>query len=88
MAATLCFHWTVRLVIATLLNCDDRPGGSLDSIAAHETPGIFGYVRGYMGVAEPQMRKGLHVHMLIQVLVFAHPEDTFRSEGLPDVVRR
>ena len=85
MAATLCFHWTVRLVIATLLSCDDRPGVSLDSIAAHETPGIFGYVRGYMGVVEPQMRKALRVHMPIQALEFSHPEDIFRSKGLPDI---
>ena len=86
--ATRCFHWTVRLVIRCLFNCEVKPGAALDSIAAHETPGIFGYVRAFLGVVEPQMRKALHIHMLIQILGFSHPEDLFRDDFLPDVFRR
>ena len=85
LAATRCFHWTVKLVIRTLFHCRDSPGAALDGIAAHETPGIFGHVRAYMGVVEPQMRKALHVHMLVQLLGFSHPEDLFRDDFLPNV---
>ena len=49
LVATRCFHWTVKLVIRTLFNCDNFPGLALDSVVARETPGIFGYVRGYLG---------------------------------------
>ena len=88
LAATRCFHWTVRLVIRTLFNCDDKPGAAADSIAAHHCPGIFGYVRAYFGVVEPQMRKALHIHMLVYLVGFAHPDDIFSSNTLPDVFRR
>ena len=88
LAATRCFHWTVRLVIRTLFNCQDVPGGSVDNIAAKECPGIFGHVRAYFGVVEPQMRKALHTHMLIYLLGFSHPETLFGSGVLPDVFRR
>jgi hypothetical protein len=78
----------VKLVIKTLFNCDVKPGTALDSVAAHETPGIFGHVRAYLGVVEPQMRKALHIHMLIQLLGFGHPADIFGSDLLPNVFRR
>ena len=52
LASTRCFHWTVKLVIKTLFNCDVKPGAALDSVAAHETPGVFGHVRAYLGVVE------------------------------------
>ena len=72
LAATRCFHWTVKLVIRMLFNCDNLPGKATDSIAAHEEPGIFGYVRAYLGVVEPQMRKALHLHMLARA-PWIHP---------------
>ena len=34
------------------------------------------------------MRKALHIHMLIQLVGFSHPEDIFRGEWLPDVFKR
>ena len=88
MTPTRCFHWTVRLVLRTLFTCDDKPGLATDSIAAHDTPGIFGYVRACLGVAEPQMREALRIHMLVQLLGFSHPEEVFANEGLAVVVRR
>ena len=88
LAATRCFHWTVKLVLRTLFNCDETPGGAVDSVAARETPGLFGYVRGYLGVVEPQMRKALHIHMLVYLLGFGHPADLFSSKVLPTVFRR
>ena len=88
MVATRCFHWTVRLVIKLLFNCADKPGVNRDNIAAGEVPGAFGHVRAYLGVVEPQMRKALHIHMLVQLLGFAHPDDIIGSEVLPVVFRR
>ena len=52
LAATRCFHWTVRLVIRTLFNCADKLGLSADGVLANEVPGVFGHVRGYFGVVE------------------------------------
>ena len=88
MVATRCFHWTVRLVIKLLFNCADKPAANKDNIAAGEVPGVFGHVRAYLGVVEPQMRKALHIHMLVQLLGFAHPDDIIGSEVLPVVFRR
>jgi len=88
LAATRCFHWTVRLVLRTLFNCGDKPGSGLDSIAAHEVPGVFGHVRAFFGVVEPQMRKALHTHMLVYLLGFAHPDDLFADDALPGAIRR
>ena len=53
LAATRCFHWTVRLVIRTLFNCEDKRGSSLDSVVGKDIPGIFGTVRAYYGIVEP-----------------------------------
>ena len=63
-----------------------RPGDPYpDSFPAHIVPGVFGHIAGYLGVVEPQMRKALHIHMLIQLLGFSHPEDIFRENVLPEV---
>ena len=88
LAATRCFHWTLRLVIRTLFNCDDQPGTSPDSVAGKECPGVFGTVRAYYGIVEPQMRKALHIHMLVQLLGFAHPDDILGAGSLPDIFKR
>ena len=88
LAATRCFHWTVQLVIRTLFNCSDPKSPPLDSIAAKETPGIFGHVRAYLGVVEPQMRKALHVHMLVQLVGFSHPHDILLRDVLPAAIKR
>ena len=82
------FHWTVRLVIRLLFNCADKPGMHVDNIAANEVPGVFGYVRAYFGVVEPQKRKTLHIHMLVQLLGFSHPQELWGGDVLPDVLRR
>ena len=88
LAATRCFHWTVQLVISTLSNCSDPKNPQLDSIAARETPGIFGHVRAFLGVVEPQMRKALQVHMFVQLLGFSHPHDILIREVLPAALKR
>jgi hypothetical protein len=88
LAATRCFHYTVRLVIETLFNCA-RPGAPHpDGVAANTLPGIFGHVSGYFGVVEPQMRKALHIHMLIQLHGFGNPEDLINSGDIASLFRR
>jgi len=86
LVATRVFHWTVRLVIKELFHCDI--GGHADTIPAQETPGIFGHVRAFHGVVEPQMRKALHIHMLVQLVGFMHPDDLLRKGGLVDTFKR
>ena len=88
LATTRCFHYTVRMVISCLFNCADKPGAFPDNIAANDLPGIFGYVRAYMGVVEPQMRKALHMHMLVQLVGFSHPGEIFCKKVLPDMFKR
>ena len=78
----------VYLVIRTLLNCEPPGKCFPDGIAARLEPGIFNYAAGYLGVVEPQLRKALHLHMLVQLLGFAHPMDFFRSGRLIEVFRR
>ena len=88
LAATRCFHYTVRLVIDTLFN-SAAPGSCFaDSIPARVEPGVYGHLAGYLGVVEPQMRKSLHLHMLIQLLGFAHPDDIFKNGRLIDTFRK
>ena len=42
----------------------------------------------YFGVVEPQKRKTLHIHMLVQLLGFMNPEDILNDNALPDIFRR
>ena len=88
VAATRTFHYTVRLVIETLVGCT-KPGAPFpDGIPARVVPGVFGHVSGYLGVVEPQMRKALHIHMLIQLHGFSHPADLVTSGTLAAVFCR
>ena len=88
LVATCVFHWTVRLVIKELFNCADKPGLHADNIPARGEAGVFGHVRAYHGVVEPQMRKALHIHMLVQLLGFTHPDDLFGRGILEDTFKR
>ena len=88
VAATKCFHYTVRLVLDALFNCSRYKEPFPDGVPARVVPGVFGHVAGYLGVVEPQMRKALHIHMLVQLLGFAHPLDLFGHGRMQDVVRR
>ena len=49
---------------------------------------MFGHVRAYLGVVEEQMRKALHIHMLVQLVGFAHPDDLFKNDRLASTFRR
>ena len=88
LVATRVFHWTVRLVISELFNCADEPGLHADNIPARGVPGVFGHVRAYLGAVEPQMRKALHIHMLVQLLGFAHPDDLLSRGTLAETFKR
>ncbi|CAK0894190.1 unnamed protein product, partial [Prorocentrum cordatum] len=83
------FHSTVKDVIRYIFNCADGPSNlPPDGIAASEVPGVFGYVRPYLGVVEEQMRKALHIHMLVQILGFSHPDDIFKKNSFLDEFKR
>ena len=41
LAATRCFHWTVRLVIQTLFNCAEHPDGLLKPILTYKRNIVF-----------------------------------------------
>ena len=77
-AAARCFHYTVRLVIQTLFHCVPPGHPYPEGLPTEAEPGIFGHVAGYLGVVEPQMRKALHIHMLIQLHGFRIPETSSR----------
>ena len=88
LAATRCFHYTVRAVIATLFNCATPGHCYPDGLPTRAEPGVYGNIAGYLGVVEPQVRKALHLRMLVQLHGFAHPSDIFGSGRLVDVFRR
>ncbi len=60
----------------------------MDGVAARLEAGIFGSVAGYLGVIEAQMRKMLHLHMLVQLHGFSHPDDLFRRGDLEARIKR
>ena len=87
-SAARCFHYTVRLVIATLFHCT-KPGRPFaDCLPTETEPGIFDHIAGYLGVVEPQLRKALHIHMLLQLLGFADPRDVFADGRFVERFRR
>ena len=88
LAAMRCFHYTVRLVIDTLFNSAQPGSPHPAGIASNTLPGVFGHIAGYLGVVEPQMRKALHIHMLIQLHGFANPVDLLYSGEIAKVFRR
>ena len=71
-----------------MFNCAPPNEPFPDGLPARVSPGVFGHVAGYIGVVEPQMRKALHIHMLVQLLVFAHPADIFAHGRIHDAVRQ
>ena len=88
VATTRCFHYTVRLVLDTLFNCG-KPGQPFpDGLPCRCESSVYGHVSGYLGVIEPQMRKALHMHMLVQLHGFAHPADIFEGRCLEVAFRR
>ena len=71
-----------------MFNCAPPQQCFADALPTRTEPGVFGHIAGYLGAVEPQMRKALHIHMLIQLLGFAHPQDLFGSDVLPDTFKR
>ena len=78
----------MRLVLHALFNVADPGACFPNGIPARETPGIFGHVAAYLGVVEPQMRKALHIHMLVQLLGMSHPRDIFGNNVVEDTFRK
>ena len=49
---------------------------------------MISFVKGYLGIVEPQMRFTEHVHMLVQLMGFSGPRDFFRGQNFADTFRR
>ena len=49
LAATRCFHYTVKLVVEELFNCAPPQKCYADGVPCKAEPGGFGHVAGYFG---------------------------------------
>ena len=92
-AAAQAVHQTFRMVIEILFNCCppancENHALSADGYPCKCEPGMVGYLLGYLGLVEPQMRFTEHMHMLLQVLGFTHPRDFFQGRRFVDTFRR
>ena len=49
---------------------------------------MISFIKGFLGIVEPQMRFTEHVHMLVQLMGFSGPRDFFRGQNFADSFRR
>ena len=75
-------------MIQTLFHCSAPGTPFADCLPTETEPGIFGHISGYCGVVEPQLRKALHFHCMIQLFGFSHPRDLFRDGAFVERFRR
>ena len=93
-AASKAVHRTFMLTIKYLFNCCSPATGKTkrkcfpDGFPCKCEPGMISFVKGYLGIVEPQMRFTEHVHMLVQVMGFSGPRDFFRGQNFADSFRR
>ena len=92
-AAAKAVHRTFRMTLELLFNCSTPANCKKNALYADGhpcrcEPGLIGYILGYIGMVEPQMRFTEHIHMLMQVLGFSHPRDFFRGRRFVDMFRR
>ena len=70
-ASARAVHETFFLTLTLLFNvappANVKPDKQhVDTMPCKPEPGILGYVSGYMGIVEPQMRLTEHLHMLVR----------------------
>ncbi len=69
------YHTFIELSLEKLFNCASKPSRlHADGVARREAGGIAGIVASYIGVTAPQARESLHLHFLMTILGFQHPE--------------
>ena len=83
-AAMRCVRFVMERTIDTLMNCsppaNKKPQAQhLDLIASNTEPGVWQHVAAYFGVVETTKTLREHLHMLVHLLGFAHPEDLFQA---------
>ena len=83
-AAMRCVRFIMERTIDTLMNCslpaNKKPGQQhLDLIAAKTEPGMWQHVGAYFGVVETTKALREHLHMLVHLVGFRHPEDIFKD---------
>ena len=59
-----------------------------DGFPCRDIPGVVGYLSHFVGCIEPQMRKAEHLHALLGVLGFRHPDEFFATPQLGEQLRR
>jgi hypothetical protein len=76
VAAVRCFYLLNSLVCELLFYCTIDPSKlSPDGVASLNGEGVAGFVRSIAGAVEAQARWSLHLHLLLSILGFKHPED-------------
>ena len=94
VASVQCFHCTVSLTFAQLLGTvpfvtSRAPKKRhLDGVAADVVPGIYGHISGATAVAEPQLRKALHLHALLQAVGYDDPAQLFDTDDFERMFAR
>ena len=85
-AAMRCVRYVMERTIDTLLNCSPPANAKnvsqrqhLDLIAANTEPGVWQHIAAYFGVIETTKTLREHLHMLVHLVGFAHPEDIFKD---------
>lgn len=83
-AAMRCVRCVMERTIDTLLHCSSPANKGkrqqhLDLVAANSEPGVWQYVEAYFGVVETTKALREHLHMLVHVVGFSHPEDLFKA---------
>ena len=93
-AASKAVHRTFVMTIEILFHCCSPATARKirscfpDGFPCKCEPGMLSFVKGYLGIVEPQMRFTEHMHMLIQVFGFSGPRDFFRGQNFADMYRR
>lgn len=83
-AAMRCVRFVMERTIDTLLNCSPPANKkpqcqNLDLVASKPEPGVWQHVAAYFGVIETTKTLREHLHMLVHLVGFSHPEDLFKD---------
>ena len=84
LAAMRAIRFTFERTLDTLFNCSlhkdqplqvDATALKADLFAADTVPGVLGHIAAYYGVVETTKSMREHLHMMLHIINFEHPED-------------
>lgn len=89
-ASIRCVRYVMERTVDTLLNCSPPANAKnvsrhLDLIAANTEPGVWQHIAAYYGVIETTKTLREHLHMLVHLVGFAHPEDIFKESSTHNI---